>query len=94
MSAKTGVDAGRWAKSRQGGSASTGHTTAVCPVTPSQKGLGSELDDTMNQVSISSVSLVGEFGQKLSSSLRLKQQHGQKSFQEWKEATERVQGRF
>ena len=82
------------AKSRQRGSASTGHTAVVCLVTPSQKGLLSELDDTINQVSISSVSIVAEFGQKLSSSPRLKQQHSQSSFQEWKEATERMQGRF
>lgn len=35
-----------------------------------------------------------EFGQKLSSTPRLKQQHSQSSFQEWKEATEKTQGRF
>lgn len=82
------------AKSRQRGNASTGHTAAVCLVTPSQKGLVSDLDDTINWVSISPVSTVGEFGQKLSSSSRLKYQRSQRSFQEWKEETEGAQERF
>lgn len=81
------------AKSRQSRSTSTGCTAVVCFVTPAQKGLVSELKDTINGVSISSVSTVGEFGQQLSSSPSPKQQHSQSSFQEQKEATERAQGR-
>lgn len=51
-------------------------------VTPPLKGLVPELDDTLKQVSISSVSLVGVFEQKTRSSARLKQQHSQSSFQD------------
>lgn len=62
------------AMSRQRGSASIGHTAVLCLVTAPQKGLVFELDDTINQDSIFSVSIVNEFGQKLNCSPRLKQQ--------------------
>lgn len=55
------------AKARQRGSASTGRTAVVYLVTPAQKGLVSQLEDTINRVSISSVSIVGEFGPQLQS---------------------------
>lgn len=59
------IDVGQWARQRPGRETvcAYGHTTAVCLLTPSQKRLSCELDDTINQDSVSPVSIVGAFGQ-------------------------------
>lgn len=92
---KAAGSAAVWARQSPGrGCTSSGHVRASCLVHTFLKGVGFWLQWHYKLVQhLPSVHSCG-FGQKLSSTPRLKQQHSQSSFQEWKEATEKAQGRF